>query len=632
MSNVINKFTTFYRIPLDEDFELLQKDLITYDFRSGESKPFGYVADSDGRYVRVPAGIGDAAIKACYPKYEIVNIDPLPFVPHIPYKVTDKPYDFQQEIIDDIVAKYKEGRTQAICDIPTGNGKTFTAINIIHALNTKAIIFVKTVDLALQWIDSYKKHTNLSGDAIFFIQGLGDIIKAKELADEHNIFIITHASIRNFYLTYGFRELYRLFTDLGIGMKVYDEFDLEVKNTLLMDCYTCIRYNLYLTATVVKSSYSENEAFKFMYQSVFKTGKEHFKTYVPERRATVVFYHSKPNQAEFKSCFDWNMNFVADKYMSYMMNKETFYEALAPVVEQIKNYLPSKDLKYIFYVGKIINCDIMKAKLNECFDIPLDNISVFNSTVSRRDKEKALANKIITSTTDSMGRGLDIKGLKVIVNCEVFGSESIFKQLTGRIGRKGGNEGFYYEVVDLSFKNCYILYKKRAVHFKSEFKEIKYINIKDNGKAETAANELKGSFPEEKESNEIVDVSGKGVVYTTNFYRDNKVPDGVMRISTVRKMVDSIKIPNIVQMPDLSPSYKLIFKYKDDKDYAFYELAFYEEMRNEAFKVTLQRVRDLLDSGQSVCLMAYEPAGIKSHRNIIADLLAKEGYKCKEIA
>ncbi|MGL6132399.1 MAG: DUF488 family protein, N3 subclade [Fusobacteriaceae bacterium] len=630
MSNIINKFSTFYRIPLDEDFEELQKDLITYDYRTGEAKPFGYVADSDGRFVRVPAGIGDSVVSACYPNHKINYTPHMPFNVHIPYSIKTEPYEFQETIIRDITEKYKDGKTQVICDIPTGNGKTFTAINIIHRLNVKAIVFVKTVDLALQWLKAYRDHTTMGDESIFLIQGLDDIRKAVELADEHNVFIITHASIRKFYMTYGFRELHRFFSDLGVGMKVYDEFDLEVKNTLMMDCNSCVKYNLYLTATVVKSSYNENEAFKFIYQSVYKTGKEHFKTYIPNRKATVVFYESKPNQVEFKSCMDWNMNFVPDKYMAYMLTKDEFYEALTPAVEHIKAFLPNKDLKFIFYVGKIINCDVMREKLNQYFNIPIDKINVFNSSVNRKAKDVALSEQIITSTTDSMGRGLDIKGIKVIVNCEIFGSESIFKQLTGRIGRKNGDEGYYYEIVDLSFKNAYVMYKKRQMHFKTEFKEVKYLNIK-NGKT-TVNNTRDTSIGVSNIKNNNIDQKdGIGILYTSSFYKYNQAPVGTVLISTVRKLTEKIKIPDVIHMPDLSPSYRLIFKFKEDKDLAFYNLAFDEEMKSLAFQNAYSNIKQILESGKNVCLMAYESDDRQSHRSMIADKLTMEGYNCVEL-
>ncbi|MGL5315299.1 MAG: DUF488 family protein, N3 subclade [Peptostreptococcaceae bacterium] len=619
----IVKFSTFYKIPYEESeaTEQLIDELSTIDFVSKEQMPLGYFLDTDMRFIRVPRGFGERDLKRIYGDINVTNGRSLEPVSPDNYYLKTQPYDEQEKVISKTINYFRnDNGTQAVLNIPTGRGKTYSAINIIHSMRMKPLIMVKSTDLAKQWVEAFVNHTNIDPSRINNISGYGDIMAAQECADEYDVFIITHASIRNFIKERGYMILNTWLLNLGIGIKIFDEFDLEVRNILRMDCHSSIKYTIYLTATFFKSSWTDNKVYKASFKDLLIVDSNDFKAGLPNRQARVIFYESSPDSREYLSCFNFNQMFIPDKYMGYVVTKPKFVEALKLPVDQINNLMRQNDkYKFIFFVGKIANCHLVKEILHNDYGFSHSDIGVFNSEVSDKDKDVVMTKRIIVTTSKSMGRGLDIKGLKLIVNCEAFASGSIFKQLTGRIGRHGGEEGFYYELVDLSFKSAYLLYKKREMLFKEEFKRVEYNNLSRKG----------GHKQTEKHS------ETKGQLYTTSFWNMKRIPPNTVKIAIVRSLSDKMKatvdLKDVQIMQGLSPSFKTLGEYKKTNDWGMYTKNFANDMRTQLFGEALSRVMQYLDSGHNVCLLCYEKNGEKCHRSIIAREIKGRGYEWMEV-
>ena len=82
-----------------------------------------------------------------------------------------------------------------------------------------------------------------------------------------------------------------------------------------------------------------------------------------------------------------------------------------------------------------------------------DDISILNSDVAKKDRENAMSKKIIISTSDSLGRGIDLKGLDTVVDLETRNSKSETVQVIGRVSRTGmTNVGTYIQLIDIAFE------------------------------------------------------------------------------------------------------------------------------------------------------------------------------------
>ena len=76
-----------------------------------------------------------------------------------------------------------------------------------------------------------------------------------------------------------------------------------------------------------------------------------------------------------------------------------------------------------------------------------------NSDTPKKERDDILKySKLIVSTSKSLGRGIDLKGLDIIVDLETRASESEATQVIGRVSRVGmKNVGTYIQLIDHSF-------------------------------------------------------------------------------------------------------------------------------------------------------------------------------------
>ena len=89
-----------------------------------------------------------------------------------------------------------------------------------------------------------------------------------------------------------------------------------------------------------------------------------------------------------------------------------------------------------------------------------------------------LDNKIIVSTIKSCGTGVDIRGLRFLINCEAYSSKVTADQVCGRL-REYSPEDFsiYCELIDRGFLDCYRMYKNRDRIFKKKCNKIAIVDL-----------------------------------------------------------------------------------------------------------------------------------------------------------
>ena len=93
------------------------------------------------------------------------------------------------------------------------------------------------------------------------------------------------------------------------------------------------------------------------------------------------------------------------------------------------------------------------------------------------ENEYAKSCDIICSTIKSSGTGVDIKGLRCIINLEPFSSKVTCNQLAGRLREYGPDMyRFYVELIDIGFSKVNDMYRKRLKKFKEIFVSINEIN------------------------------------------------------------------------------------------------------------------------------------------------------------
>lgn len=455
----VREYSTFYKIPIVDrvnyrDFRIYMS---TKDYYTKEYIPFGYIEDQHA--IRVPKLPENMLMNSLMNLYNVddVNImrmDHFPYDTINSYKMKNEPKDeIQKQVINDVL-RYFKSEHRCVVSLKTGQGKTYVATNLISKLQTRALILVKTNPLKEQWLQSFHTHTN--SDNVIAINGSADLVEVYDSAHKFDAIISTHASMREFIKIIGLKNFSRFLLKKGIGIKVYDEFDLESQSMFTIDTHSAVRYNLYLSATDYKSSNDEQKIFKRIFLDVPNVGKEH----APDikRNALFCLYDSKPSNKEKYMAMIFTREgptFNYQKYHHYMVVKKAYVPIIKSMWDNFikERYNAKETLKTVFFIGRKTTAQEFKKDLLNITGLGEDDISILNSDVAKKDRENAMSKKIIISTSDSLGRGIDLKGLDTVVDLETRNSKSETVQVIGRVSRTGmTNVGTYIQLIDTAFE------------------------------------------------------------------------------------------------------------------------------------------------------------------------------------
>lgn len=486
----IVEFATFWKIPRLQgvNLENLLRLVSTPDFYAREWVPYGYFEyKSHYRLAKIPEdqlcrGLERSGVY----EYEIIKSENFPFKIVEGYTMVNKPKDDLQDNVIKKVLKVFDKSERCIVSLQTGQGKTYVATNIISHLKCKAIIMVKSNELKKQWVQSFSTHTDLKYKDIYSIDTGDDWYAIKEnTAINPQIVITTHKALNMFIDKIGNAEFTKFIINNQYGIKVFDEFDLENKSMFLLDTLTSLRYTLYLSATTYKSSKQDDRVFQRIFRDVDDIGKE-FRVTVP-RNGLFVIYSSNPSEKTYNTLMKWTPAGLAldyQKYHAYVVLSRTYRDALKDLWDKLisKRFYSEETLKTVFFVGRKGEIsEQFKKDIVELFGVKDEDVSILNSDTPKKDRDRIMRSaKLIVSTSKSMGRGIDLKGLDIIVDLETRASESETTQVIGRVSRTGmKNVGTYISLVDYSIgtvKDNY-LRKLQGGFYKEHLTKIKEISI-----------------------------------------------------------------------------------------------------------------------------------------------------------
>ena len=252
-----------------------------------------------------------------------------------------------------------------------------------------------------------------------------------------------------------------------------------------LDTMTSIRYNLYLSATTRKSSMDDNRIFQRIFSEVENVGPE-FRVTVP-RNGLFVIYSSDPDKRTYNKLLKWTpkgMMLDYQAYHAYVVNNRTYSKPLKEIWDKMikKRFESDELLKTVFFIGRKGDLsEQFKKDLVDLFGIKDSDIDILNSDTPNKERDRIMKNsKLIISTSKSMGRGIDLKGLDIIVDLETRASETETEQVIGRVSRSGMKTvGTYISLVDYSIGTVKDNYLKKIESglFKQHLTEIKEMSV-----------------------------------------------------------------------------------------------------------------------------------------------------------
>lgn len=358
---------------------------------------------------------------------------------------------------------YTQTKSQLSINLNTGKGKTYISIGTMMQTGIKSAIITYSHSVLLQWKTRILEYTNIRPREIYELEGSGSIMRLLQKSEAEvkqiKVYLVSHGTLKSYGDTNGWNKVRELFAAMRIGIKFYDEAHQNFDNMMMIDFFSDVYKTYYITATMMRSDPDENRIFQTAFKNVpgidlFHADSDPHTAYIALR------FNSHPEPYVISNCKS-KYGLDRNKYTNYIITNETFLKMAMIVLSLAFKMAKNPDEKILVYIGTNEAISSFYSWIVENFPDYKYNIGIYTSAVSAEDKEAALKQKIILTTTKSAGAAVDIKGLKVtIVLAEPFKSEVIARQ---SLGRTRDLNTFYIDIVDKGFYYCnkYFLAKKK---------------------------------------------------------------------------------------------------------------------------------------------------------------------------
>ena len=274
-------------------------------------------------------------------------------------------------------------------------------------------------------------------------------------APTHDFCVVTITSLEN-ALRDDWNGLMKVIKEANFGIKIIDEAHLHLKGMLRFDAICNIARNWYMSATLGRSDEAEDnilnrallDAERFVGSSKYE---EYQKEYIN------VYYQDCYYNMSARLCEEYF------KYGTKGLIKSTYYNALMayqngiPFISNIltvyklmRHIMPEdvRDKKALILVPMISIIERLVETMKQ--DSYFNNIHIIGVDGRMKIVEKMAAlseGELIISTSMSMGTGIDIKGMALLINFDQYASPIISEQIVGR-NRDRGWECYHVDVVD----------------------------------------------------------------------------------------------------------------------------------------------------------------------------------------
>ena len=361
---------------------------------------------------------------------------------------------------------------------------TFCTGYAIGLFGAKALIIMHRETLRGQWSKSLYDLNGYPRNRVH------EITSSEEFVDicynrhnfDYDIYLMTHATFKAGVKRVGYtKPVSDFIRNLGIGVKVIDEAHLEFKDTLLMDFLFNVRRNIYLTATDGRSQRSENTIFKHVFSNatfykkpeVNKKHPDKWVEYITIQVNTHVphgIYQYRVNGFKGMSAVSYG------KWVIQRDKKQTHFKVCKELLREIYTNEPAA--KVIVFMPLIELCNECALFLNDLnydesfkYDLTIRTINSHNTKAVNETNKGA---DVIVTTIQSLGTGLDIKGITDIICCSPFVSKITAQQVFWRI-RYIDKKCHYYDIIDTSVQTDIFWWRSRSKMLKSM--ATKYIQL-----------------------------------------------------------------------------------------------------------------------------------------------------------
>ena len=390
--------------------------------------------------------------------YELIQEEPYtPRMVKIPLKKNVAPRENQVEIIDFL--SDPELNFQPV-SAQTAAGKTFCAITASSKYGMVTMIVLGL--LIPQWYKSLRQFTQLSTADIYVVQGFNTLKKLWDMFKEgyrpkviifatRTLLLYAQSKTDSYDDLPSYREFQHQF---GIGVKIIDEVHLGFNTNVLIDLYSNIKHNIYLSATYGRSNYTGKRIFNTVFPPELVYGSQVRKKYTAIYSVSYSLGLGGTVEDKVRTLKGYNHA----RYENYVMRiKELKQDYMTRVIPTaltefyLNRHQPQFKVLILCQTQKFAEC-IYRAITEYMTKYTFTDakgkkhkrsIGLFFSGTT---KQEELTKDIVVSTVKSCGTGMDLKGLICCINTVSFSSSVLSVQMVGRLREIPGEETVFVDL------------------------------------------------------------------------------------------------------------------------------------------------------------------------------------------
>lgn len=374
--------------------------------------------------------------------------------------------DPQYLIVESILRDTKNSRWFVNC--PQGFGKTLISTFIISQFRLNALIMCYSTAILRQWREKIYEYTNIPMERVLSLDSgalITSIIEDAFPIQNYNLFISTPKLITQYANKHGFDKIHKLFTKLGIGIKIYDEAHRDLANIIKIDALSSVANTLYLSGDFAQASKYKSKFFYQMFSGV-RVVKPDQETLNDLRytKAVIVEYNTHPSDLEVISVFGKRGLSIWD-YMEYQIRKGTLIKVINWILDHITQ-LKESDRRILILTSMIEHCDLLYNLVSDRYNEY--NVGKIHGDMSIEHNADVKNNaQIIVSTYNSFSTGMDTHNIKYVISTSVSNRVED-SQASGRARPlSDGEDCMFWMLVDTGFDRVVQKEQERIEYLKN---------------------------------------------------------------------------------------------------------------------------------------------------------------------
>jgi len=431
------------------------------------SKKFG-IARDDGSYVLIKAD-GDLLsqeldAQGCTGK--IINkrvrakFSKTPSYTMLPGK---SPYDYQQKLINKVVARDKAKKTTThLFSLQTGKGKTFINITLGSIFKGRLVAIMKSNHID-QWVNDITDDTDIDKKEIMRCNGVAALDKIlkmdKDKLNTYRAIIISTSTLQRYYIRYESTYLAKrkkdkapsphdLFAKLKPGVVLIDEID-EIPHCH----YSTLAYDIPVKRILGMSASFFNVKDKMLNKIYFRMFPEDFRLEIKLDRyvnySTLLFHfngYNGPIRHSYPGSDDYN-HIAYEKFILSNQRLTAQYTNLIKAViieDYVLNISEPNQSLIIFTAGLDMAAHLEEYILQQ---EPFNKLKGYVYTGDIGTLEGMLDAQVAITTVSKSQSGLDKPGLITVIDTTSTAATRATVQKPGRL-RKIEGKNFYIHLVN----------------------------------------------------------------------------------------------------------------------------------------------------------------------------------------